>query len=624
MATTLTGGNPHIIQLPKTPPNTPSDPRTIAQQWLSALSAQLSHPATLNIADLFHTESWWRDMLALDWDMRTVHKAPQIAEFLRQHQSKAQLCGFRLQDQGQFQPRLEQVVSGLSWVSSMFFFESAVGTGTGMLRLTQGADGVWKAYAVYTSLQELKDAREPLGKFRAEGTTESMPGGLAGGTWIERRDRQREFLDEEPTTLVVGAGQAGLNMGARLQSVGISCLIVDKNDRVGDNWRNRYRTLVTHDPAEFTHMAYLPFPQNWPQFTPKDKLGDWFEAYASIMELNVWMKTSVVSADYDDATAKWTVVVARGDGSQRTLRPRHIVWCTGHSGEARIPSFPGQESFQGKVYHGSQHRDASESDVRGKKVIVVGTGNSGHDIAQNYYENGADVTMLQRSGTYVLTAAKGVFMMHKGMHEDGGPPTEECDIATESLPWPVQLALSVHLTKRIAEAEKETLDGLRRAGFQLDFGPDGAGIARAYFTRGGGYYIDVGCSQLIIDGKIKVKHSPGGINGFGSRELQLADGDSLPADIVVLATGYDNMRTTVRKVLGDKVADRCSDVWDLDGEGEVNAMWRPSGHPGFWYHGGNLALCRIYSKFLALQIKAVESGLSPGIRQQSMNREAKI
>jgi hypothetical protein len=169
----------------------------------------------------------------------------------------------------------------------------------------------------------------------------------------------------------------------------------------------------------------------------------------------------------------------------------------------------------------------------------------------------------------IFASVNGGFMI---LTEYPRPPTEECDIATESLPWPVQLALSVHLTKRIAEAEKETLDGLRRAGFQLDFGPDGAGIARAYFTRGGGYYIDVGCSQLIIDGKIKVKHSPGGINGFGNRELQLADGGTLPADIVVLATGYDNMRTTVRKVLGDKVADRCSDVWDLDGEGEVNAV----------------------------------------------------
>ncbi|KAJ5793806.1 hypothetical protein N7457_000405 [Penicillium paradoxum] len=610
MATTLTGGNPHIIQLPKATVHAPCDPQTIARRWLTSLETQLSCPETLNLNDLFHAESWWRDMLALDWDMRTVHTAAEIQDFLSKQQPQARLSKFRLQDTGKFQPRLEQVADGLSWVSSMLFFETAVGTGSGMLRLTQTEDGAWKAYAMYTSLQELIVAQEALGKRRAEGTTESMPGGLAGGTWIERRNRQREFLDEEPTALVVGAGQAGLNMGARLQSLGMSCLIVDRNKRVGDNWRNRYRTLVTHDPAEYTHMAYLPFPQNWPQFTPKDKLGDWFEAYASIMELNVWLETSVVSAEYDDAVGQWTVVVVRGDGRRRTIKPRHLVWCTGHSGEALVPSFPGQESFEGRVYHGTEHRDASESDVRGKKVIVVGTGNSGHDIAQNYYENGADVTMLQRRGTYVITANKGVFMMHSGI-----PPTEECDVAGESLPWPVQLALNVHMTKRIAEAEKDTLDGLRRAGFELDFGPDGAGISRAYFTRGGGYYIDVGCSQLIIDGKIKVNNNPGGINAFGSHDLLLANGDSLPADIVVLATGYDNMRTSVRKVLGDKVADRCSDVWDLDAEGEIQAMWRPSGHPGFWYFGGNLALCRIYSKFLALQIKAVEAGLSEGVRQ---------
>ena len=147
-------------------------------------------------------------------------------------------------------------------------------------------------------------------------------------------------------------------------------------------------------------------------------------------------------------------------------------------------------------------------------------------------------------------------------------------------------------------------------------------------TRGGGYYIDVGCSQLIIDGKVKVKQSPEGIAGLDEHGLLLKDGSSLPADIVVLATGYDNMRTTVRKVLGDGIADRLVDVWDLDAEGELNGvcsfltffidlvysklimqMWRPSGHPGFWYMGGNLAICRIYSKFLALQIKAIEAGL---------------
>ena len=210
MATTLTGGNPHIIQLPKTPKTTSDvspDPQIIAQQWLSALEFQISRPENLNIRELFQAESWWRDMLALDWDMRTVRSAAEIQSFLSKQQPKAKLSKFRLQDTGKFQPRLEQVVDGLSWISSIFFFETAVGTGTGMLRLTQAENGVWKAYAIYTSLQELDSAQEPLGKRRAEGTNESMPGGLAGGTWIERRNRQKEFLNEEPTALIVGAGK---------------------------------------------------------------------------------------------------------------------------------------------------------------------------------------------------------------------------------------------------------------------------------------------------------------------------------------------------------------------------------------------------------------------------------
>ncbi|BCR86265.1 putative flavin-binding monooxygenase [Aspergillus chevalieri] len=603
--------NHYIIQLPSTP-EAPRfvDPRGVAQQWLNNLQTLLAIGDYAKVPELFHEQSWWRDMLALDWDLHTVQNADRIKDFLSRNQPRFQLSSFRLQHQGRFQPKLENPRGDLNWISSMFFFESRVGNGTGFLRLTVNEAGQWKAYAVYTSLQELKQIKEPLGVNRAEGTIETMPGGLSKGNWIERRKRQVEFLDEEPATLIVGAGQAGLNTAARLQNLGVSNLIVDKNERIGDNWRKRYRTLVTHDPVEFTHMAYLPFPKNWPQFTPKDKLGDWFEAYASIMELNVWLKTSIKSAEYDDSKSQWTVTLTRGDGSERVLYPRHIVWCTGHSGEPKVPTFVGQERFKGQFYHGSQHRDASESDMKGKKVVVVGTGNSGHDIAQNFYENGADTTMLQRSGTYVITVEKGVFMMHEGLHEENGAPTEEADIVSESLPFPVQFALAVDFTNRVRAVEKDTLEGLEKAGFKLDFGIDGAGISRQYITRGGGYYIDVGCSSLIIDGKIKLKHSPEGISGFDERGLILKDGSKLDADIVVLATGYDNMRTTVRKVLGDRVADRLVDVWDLDEEGELNGMWRPSGHPGFWYMGGNLAICRIYSKFLALQIKAIESGLN--------------
>jgi hypothetical protein len=141
-----------------------------------------------------------------------------------------------------------------------------------------------------------------------------------------------------------------------------------------------------------------------------------------------------------------------------------------------------------------------------------------------------------------------------------------------SLPWPVALAAAAHGTQYIKTIEKDNLEGLEKAGFKLGYGKCESGIFGLYLTRGGGYYIDTGCSQLIIDGKIKVKQGPEGIAGFKPHSIVLKDGTELEADIVVLATGYENMRSGVRKALGDRIADRCRDVWDLDEEGELNAV----------------------------------------------------
>ncbi|KAI1322607.1 hypothetical protein F5Y16DRAFT_404317 [Xylariaceae sp. FL0255] len=184
---------------------------------------------------------------------------------------------------------------------------------------------------------------------------------------------------------------------------------------------------------------------------------------------------------------------------------------------------------------------ANLPDVEGKKVVIVGTGNSGHDIAENLYENGAAVTMLQGRGRYALSLDRAVFMLHDDMHADNSPPTKECDVVGESPPSPVQFALNIEGTKQISEADKEILEGLERADFNLDFSIDGGGIAHLYFTHGGGYYVDVGCSKLIIDGKDQ-------------------DGTELTADMDVLATGYDDMKTKAQEVMGEKVAARLKDV----------------------------------------------------------------
>jgi putative flavoprotein involved in K+ transport len=407
---------------------------------------------------------------------------------------------------------------------------------------------------------------------------------------------------------VVGAGQGGLTIAARLKQLGVDTLVVERNPRVGDNWRNRYRSLVLHDPVWYDHLPYLPFPAHWPVFTPKDKLADWFESYASAMELNVWVGTEVLGGDYDDGAGRWVVRVHQPDGTERTLRPSHLVLATGMSGVPYVPEIPGASDFAGVLCHSSAHPGGSE--FAGRRAVVVGSCNSGHDIAQDFYEQGADVTMVQRSSTYVMSSENGLTMLFGGLYEEGGPPVEDADLMQSSFPIPLIGQLHVGATKVLAEMDAELLAGLEGAGFKLDFGEDGSGLMMKYLTRGGGYYIDVGASTLIAEGKIKIKQEVG-IECLEHDGVVFTDGTTLPADVVVLATGYQNMRESARALLGDDVANRCQPVWGLDHEGELQTIWRRSGHPGLWFMGGNLQQARTYSKFLALQIKAIEEGMIP-------------
>lgn len=393
----------------------------------------------------------------------------------------------------------------------------------------------------------------------------------------------------------------------------VDTLIIDQEDRIGDSWRRRYHQLVLHDPVWYDHLPYLNFPSNWPIFTPKDKLAEFFESYAKLLELNVWTRTELESASYDERKRQWTVVLKRksGDGTTetRTLHPHHVIQATGHSGKKNMPTFKGAENFKGDLFCHSSEFKGAKPNSQGKKAIVVGSCNSGHDIAQDYVEKGYEVTMVQRSTTCVVTSDSIVNIGLKGLYEEAGPPTEDSDVYLWSIPPELFKAQQIKVFELIAKNDAKTLDGLEKVGFKVDRGPMDAGLLVKYFQRGGGYYIDVGGSQLIAEGKIKVKQGQE-ISEVLPNGLRFADGSELEADEIVLATGYQNMRTQARLMFGDEIADRVGDVWGLDSEGEMRTIWRRSGYPGFWFMGGNLALCRYYSRLLALQIKALEEGIA--------------
>ena len=578
------------------------DVQGVAADWLQAWAAAVERGDASAASALFTDDGYWRDLVSFTWDVRTFRGRASIEAGFEEHAGTVGAEGFRLED-GKPAEVVER--DGVPCVEAFFVFETAAARGRGHLRLVRDhADPqVWRAWTLLTTAQELKGFEERAGHRRPRGNEHAR----GRENWLDRRIEESRFEDGEPDVLIIGAGQAGLTLAARLGLIGVRALLIDRNERVGDNWRNRYHSLALHNELWTCHLPYIPYPPNWPAYIPKDMLATWFEFYAQAMELNVWTGTELLEAAFDDEDKRWTTRLRREDGSVRTLRPRHVVLATGVTGVPKMPHLTGEEHFRGNVVHsGSCLVDDS---VSGKRVLVVGAGNSAHDIAQELHEHGADVTMLQRSSTTIVSVEPSAKIVFHPWRE-GGPPTEDVDVVSASVPFPLLVEFHKTLTKRFKELDADLLSALERVGFQLDDGEDGSGFYPKYLRYGGGYYLNVGCSDLIAAGDIALRTGVG-VAHLTQDSVVFTDGSSLGVDMVVLATGYQNMQENVRLLFGDEVADRVGPAWGFDEGGELRNMWKRTGQEGFWLMGGSFAQCRIYSRFLALQIKAVMEGLMP-------------
>jgi cation diffusion facilitator CzcD-associated flavoprotein CzcO len=457
-----------------------------------------------------------------------------------------------------------------------------------------------KAWTLLTALEELKGFEEAQGANRPRGQAYSRD--FRGPNWLDQRNAQTAYADRDPTVLVVGGGHAGLSSAARLKQLNIDTLIVDRWPRIGDNWRKRYHALTLHNQVQVNHLPYMPFPPNWPVYIPKDKLANWFEAYVDAMELNYWTGTEFVSAAYDDAQGRWNVVLRR-DGVMREMHPRHIVMATGVSGIPNIPDIPSLKNFGGQIVHSSRYDDGENCD--GKRALVIGTGNSGHDIAQDLYSSGADVTLVQRSPTLITNIEPSAQLAYAAYNEG---TLDDNDLIATSMP--LELARRSHqmITEQSKKLDQDLLDKLARIGFKLDYGDDNTGWQFKYLSRGGGYYFNVGCSDLVASGAIKLKQFAE-IDTFTADGARMKSGESMPADLVVLATGYRPQEELVRKLFGDAVTARVGPIWGFGDGQELRNMYVRTNQPGLYFIAGSLAQCRINSRYLALQIKALEEGL---------------
>ncbi|GLB65496.1 FAD-dependent oxidoreductase [Dietzia sp. NCCP-2495] len=575
----------------------------VVETWLAEFGEALSAGDTGRAAGMFEAEGCWRDFVSFTWNLRTLEGREEIGEMLDSQLAAVAPAGWELAE-----PATDSGGVIEAWIN----FETAAGRGWGHLRLRDG-----RAWTLLTTLQELKGHEEKKGRDRDKGVEHVIRRGRR--TWLEQQTDRQESLGytEQPYAVIVGGGQGGIGLAARLKRLGVPTIVIEKNERAGDSWRKRYKSLHLHDPVWYDHLPYIPFPDDWPVFPAKDKVGDWLEHYTAIMDLDYWSGTQCLGAEFDEATATWRVRVDRR-GEEIELRPTQLIFALGVSGYPNVPHFDGAEDFAGDQWHSSEF--TGEGDVEGKRAIVIGSNNSAHDICAALWDHGADVTMIQRSSTHIsrseslMSLALGPLYSEEAL--EAGVTTEKADMLFASWPYRLLPDAQIPVYDQMAEKDAEFYDKLRDVGFELDFGEDGSGLFLKYLRRGSGYYIDVGASQLLIDGEVALERGqvtrilPDGVELDGERVL--------PADLIVYATGYGSMNQWLVDLVSQEVADQVGKVWGYGSdttrdpgpwEGELRNMWKPTNVEQLWIHGGNLHQSRHYSKYLALQLKARMEGI---------------
>ena len=577
----------------------------IATGWLAEFDAALKSEDISRVTNLFSDDCYWRDLVSFTWNIKTMEGKAQIADMLKATLGSVKPSNWKLAEDASGDEAMTE-----AWI----IFETSVARGKGQLRVKNG-----KCWTLLTTMVELKGHEEKKGTARVKGVTHGAI--KARESWAEVQEREAKELGykKQPYCVIIGGGQGGIGLGARMRRLGVPTIIIEKNKRAGDSWRKRYKSLCLHDPVWYDHMPYLPFPDDWPVFSPKDKIGDWLEMYTKVMELNYWHSTTCKSAKYDEKKKQWVVKVVR-EGKEVTLKPQQLVLATGQSGVPNVPKIPGAAKFKGDQHHSSKHPGPDK--YKGKKCVVIGSNNSSHDICAALWEQGADVTMVQRSSTHIV---KSNTLMEVGLGDlyseravKNGIDHHKADLVFASVPYKILPSFQIPAYQKMAEIDADFYKRLEKAGFWHDWGDDGSGLFVKYLRRGSGYYIDVGASELVAEGKIKLK-SRVNVKEIKPKSVVLSDGSEMPADLIVYATGYGSMNGWAAKLISKDVADKVGKCWGLGSnttkdpgpwEGELRNMWKPTHQENLWFHGGNLHQSRHYSQFLSLQLKARMEGIT--------------
>jgi putative flavoprotein involved in K+ transport len=575
--------------------------RRYAEDWLAAFERALTSRDVALIGALFHQDCHWHDILAFTWHLTPVEDRVNVATRLAAEQERTWAHAFHL-PAGRKPPRRVRRL-GIDSIEAIFEFKTAVGRGAGIIRLSPTQDGgaAMQAWLLSTTLEALDGHDEKIGANRPTGAAYSR--NFGGDNWADMRLKACAYDDREPAVLVIGGAQAGLSIAARLNQLGVDTLVVEQWPRIGDSWRKRYHSLALHNSIHLNHLPYMEFPPTWPKYIPKDMLGNWFEFYADAMEINCWTNTEFIGGSWDAKAKCWTGRLKRSDGTERVVRPRHLVFANGVSSYPMVPDVPGLGDFKGEIIH-TEGFDSGAC-WRGKNALILGTGSSANDIALDLHSHGVNTTLVQRGSTTVVSIDPSA-RLNEAIWDEGGA-LEDCDLIVSAATPPLILKAYKSVTKRMLELDKEMIAGLKGIGFKHDVGEDETGHQMKYFRRGGGYNLDAGSSALMIKGELGLLQYDQ-VERFAAGGALLKNGSTVPADVIVLATGYYPQMELVRRALGEEMVERIGPVWGIGVDGELNNVFKRTPQEGLWFIAGGLAQCRINSKYLALQIKAMELG----------------
>ncbi|ORY17305.1 putative flavin-containing monooxygenase [Clohesyomyces aquaticus] len=558
------------------------------------------HLRYLKEADLVQG-ALWRDTYALTGTLRTIHSAAAVVEAWRA------VCKIRNPTSFHFDKESAQLVrigDIPSWVDVHFTFKTASPpktTCSGILSLVPDPADGWKIWVIRTILEQLD----------GENSVDRLEPSQYSARAVDTNPITNDAHTKTPSefdAVVVGGGQAGLSVAGRLKALGISYVLIDKNKEVGDNWKLRYGSARLHTTRQYSHLPFnRTFPSHYQEWLTKDDLARGYKDWVKTYNINIWLSTTLSSGTWDSTTKRWTLQIER-DGAVYRLCATHVVLAVGAGGQIpTMPVYPNRELFNGTILHSAQYTEPSA--FKGKHGIVVGTANTAHDIAEDMLGAGlASVTMVQRSPTYVLPVE--YYQRVQDLLYNDEYTTEYADRMSFSHPLAVGRQLALAGLHAAARAEPARFDALEAAGFKLERYGD---ITHYISERMGGHYMDVGASKKIADGSIKIKANalPAEYTRDG---IRFQDGEELPADFVVFATGFDmDMKTLVESFFGKEVAAEADDYWGVDEEGELLGAFKPNSQPGLWYHGGSLGNARYYSRFIALSISAQLKGTPPPI-----------